>query len=131
MITKLIPQRDPILMVHNAQPWGEQGTCTSLKVEQTNWFVQGDILLEAGIVEHMAQSAAAMVGLASNGQEPKVGYIGDVKDFRIERLPKVGEIVTSYISIVTQMENIILIQAISNVGDEQVAQAKIKIFIVD
>lgn len=131
MITDLIPQRAPILMVHDAQPWGDQGACTTLEVEPTNWFICEDKLLEAGLVEHMAQSAAAMVGLACKGQEPKVGYIGDVKDFRVERLPKIGETITSYISTVAQMENITLIQAVSNVGDEQVAQAKIKVFIVD
>lgn len=131
MITDLIPQRDPILMVHEAQPWGEQGACTRLRVEPTNWFASDGLLLEAGLIEHMAQSAAAMVGLANRGQAPKVGYIGDVKDFRIERLPKVGETVCSYISTVAQMDHITLIQAISKVGDEQVAQAKIKVFVVE
>lgn len=131
MITDLIPQRDPILMVHDAKPCGEQGACTTLSIRNDNWFSDGVILLEAGLVEHMAQSAAAMVGLACIGQEPKVGYIGDVKDFRVERLPKVGETVTSYITTIMQMENITLIEAISKVGEEMVAQARIKVFIVE
>lgn len=131
MITDLIPQRAPILMVDDALPWGEHGACSSLRIEQSNWFVSESLLLEAGLIEHIAQSAAAMVGLSCLGQEPKVGYIGDVKDCRIERLPKVGETVTSYISTIAQIENITLIQAISMVGGETVAQAKIKVFIVD
>lgn len=131
MITDLIPQRAPILMVHDAQAWGEQGACTTLDVCADNWFATDGILLEAGLVEHMAQSAAAMVGLAGQGQEPKVGYIGDVKDFRVHRLPRVGETITSYISTVAQLDNITLIEAVSKVGEESVAQAKIKVFVVD
>lgn len=130
MITDLIPQRDPILMVDDAQAAGEQSARTSLTVRENNWFASDGILLEAGLVEHIAQSAAAMVGLSVEG-DPHEGYIGDVKDFVVTRLPRVGETIETLISTVMTMENITLIEAVSSVGTEQVAKARLKVFIVE
>lgn len=130
MITDLIPQRDPILMVDDAEAAGEQSARTTLTVRTTNWFASDGILLEAGLVEHIAQSAAAMVGLSVEG-DPHEGYIGDVKDFTVSRLPRVGETIETLISTVMTMENITLIEAVSKVGEEPVAKARLKVFIVE
>lgn len=130
MITDLIPQRDPILMVDDAKVVSEGIVETFLVVRSNNWFCKDGLFLEAGMVEHMAQSAAAMVGLSGEG-EPHIGYIGDVKDFKEFRLPAVGETITTSISIVMQMENITLIEAISKVEGTIVAKARVKVFIVE
>ncbi len=130
MITDLIPQRAPILMVDEAHKVGEQTIGTSLKVTPDNWFFCNGILLEAGIIEHMAQSAAAMIGLQAEG-EPKEGYIGDIKDFLIYQLPKNGDVIDSTISIITQLDNITLIEAISKIGNQIIAKSRIKVFLAE
>ena len=131
MITDLIPQREPILMVDNAYV-NEVGIVeTTLTVCKDNWFCKDDHFLEAGMVEHMAQSAAAMVGLSNQGEQPHIGYIGDIKNFKQYRLPAVGETIITNVTIVMQMENITLIEATSRVNEAVVAEARIKVFIVD
>lgn len=130
MITDLIPQRAPILMVDDAQKASEHAVTTHLKITDNNWFFSSGILLEAGIIEHMAQSAAAMVGLQDEG-DPKEGYIGDIKDFVVYQLPKLGEIIESTVSIITQLDNITLIEAISKIKNQVIAKARIKVFIAE
>lgn len=130
MITDLIPQRDPILMIDDAQKDGEHAVKTHLKITPDNWFFSDGMLLEAGLVEHMAQSAAAMVGLQGDG-DPKEGYIGDIKDFTVYQMPKEGEIIETTISIITQLDNITLIDAVSQIDNQMIAKARIKVFIAE
>lgn len=130
MITDLIPQRVPILMVDNVQRVGESSVRTTLKISSDNWFYKDGILLEAGIVEHMAQSTAAMVGLKTEGK-PKEGYIGDIKDFVVYQLPKLGEEIESTISVITQLDNITLIEAVSQIDSKVIAKARIKVFLAE
>lgn len=129
MITDLIPQRDPILMVDDAQATAN-GVKATLMVRESNWFYMDGILLEAGLVEHIAQSAAAMVGLKADG-DPHEGYIGDVKDFTVLRLPLLNETIETLVNPVVQMDNITLIEAESYVNGKMVAKARLKVFIVD
>lgn len=129
-ITDFIPQRDPILMVDDARIIGAGAAETILTICDTNWFHKEGVLLEAGMVEHIAQSAAAMVGLSGEG-EPHIGYIGDIKDFKQYHLPRVGETITTKVNTVMQMDNITLIEATSTVNGTIMATARLKLFIVD
>lgn len=129
MITDLIPQREPILMVDDAHTLSKDSVCASLTIRSTNWFCQDNQLLEAGIIEHMAQSAATMIGLQGEG-EPKVGYIGDVKDFIVFRLPRIGEQLSTEVRTTALLEDITIIEATTRIGDEVIASARIKIFIM-
>jgi len=130
MITDLIPQRVPILMVDDAHKDSEQSIKTYLTITPDNWFYSNGILLEAGIIEHMAQSTAAMVGLQSEG-DPKEGYIGDIKDFVVYQMPQLGEVIESTISIITQLDNITLIEAVSEINNTVIAKARIKVFLAE
>jgi len=130
MITDLIPQRAPILMVDDAHKDSEQSIKTYLTITPDNWFYSNGILLEAGIIEHMAQSTAAMVGLQSEG-DPKEGYIGDIKDFVVYQMPQLGEVIESTISIITQLDNITLIEAVSEINNTVIAKARIKVFLAE
>ena len=90
---KLIPQRNPIVMVDTFFAADEEGAETGLHVQSGNLFCNEGLLREPGMIEHVAQSAAAFAGYApfTKGESPKLGFIGEVKKFKIARLPKVGE----------------------------------------
>ena len=74
-ITELIPQRPPMVMVDRFEGIdAEDQSHTSLTVREDNLFVEEGALTECGLIEHMAQSAAARVGWRCREAGEKVPY---------------------------------------------------------
>ena len=91
-ITRLIPQRAPILMVDALLEAQDDTATTCLTIRPDNYFLDEDGRLdETGLIEHIAQSASALAGykaLRAGAAQPPVGYIGEVKKFRCLRRPR-------------------------------------------
>lgn len=128
---ELIPQRPPIVEVDSFESFGEQDCRTSLSVREDNIFCSEGLLREPGLVEHVAQSAAAMAGYGSflQGEKPKIGLIGEVKKFSIHRLPKVGDTLQTTLHILGSAAGASLLKAEVRVGESLVAEGQMKIFI--
>ena len=58
-ILSLIPQRPPFVMVDALAYTNEKATATVLKITEQNIFVNKGELTESGLVENIAQTAAA------------------------------------------------------------------------
>lgn len=59
-INTLIPQRDPIQMVDRLESVDGKKGFTSLSIKAGNFFIDDDgLIAEAGLIEHIAQSASA------------------------------------------------------------------------
>lgn len=133
-VLQLLPQRAPIVMVDGAQQEGETYYAL-LTIAPDNWFVEDNQLLEAGVVEHQAQSVAVCLGLKSKEQgqktnrESQIGFIAEVKNLSIHRLPMVGETLATSITYNTAVENIVLIQATTTCQEERIAESQLKIFL--
>jgi predicted hotdog family 3-hydroxylacyl-ACP dehydratase len=130
-IFNYIPQRDPICLVHSIYECNDQGIKTGFIVENGHIFVSDNKLTEAGIVENLAQSAAAQAGYLSvaNNVPPKVGFIANIKDLKILKFPEVGSEIITQIKIKTQVFNVTLIEAASSVNNEPIAVCEMKIFL--
>jgi predicted hotdog family 3-hydroxylacyl-ACP dehydratase len=104
---------------------------TSLSVKEDNIFVDNDTLSECGLIEHIAQSAAARVGHIFNtlNRPIPIGYIGSVNDFAISVHPKVGDTVYTTVEVIQEVFNITLIRAVCKVNDVEIATCKMKIFL--
>lgn len=128
-IQEVLPQRAPILMVDEV--WAEDAdhAHTQLSVRADNYFLNGETLLEAGIIELIAQSAAAMVGARSIGEEAHLGYIGELKNIRIMRLPRLQETLCTKVAVVAEANGISLIEASVSVGEEVIAAGMMKVFV--
>ena len=128
---KLIPQRNPIVMVDTFFCADEESAETGLHVQSDNIFCEGGFLREPGMIEHVAQSAAAFAGYVpfTKGESPKLGFIGDVKKFRIVRLPKVGEFLYTRLRVLGEAAGVTLISAETKSGEEVLATCQMKIFI--
>lgn len=128
---KLIPQRNPIVMVDTFFWADEESAETGLHVQSDNIFCEGGLLREPGMIEHVAQSAAAFAGYASftKGEAPKLGFIGEVKKFKIDRLPKVGEFLYTRLRVLGEAAGVTLISAETKSGEEVLATCQMKIFI--
>lgn len=101
-----------------------------LTVRADNLLLDGDHLSEAGLLEHMAQSAAARAGYlaVSRGEEIRLGFIGSVNSASFERLPRIGEYITTTVEVLETVMNIALITVASRVDNELIAECRMKIF---
>ena len=132
-IDRLIPQRAPILMVDRLLEAQDDTARTCLTIRPDNFFLDEDGCLdETGLIEHIAQSASALAGykaLRAGASRPPVGYIGEVKRFRLLRRPQRGETVITAISFGAETGGITLLTGETRVGDETVATTQMKISI--
>lgn len=133
-ILELIPQRKPIVMVDGFTGIGDDNVSrTSFAVTADNIFVDDGVFSECGIIEHIAQSAAARVGseFASRGEDIPIGYIGAVNDFRLATHPKTGDVLETEIEVIQKVMNISLISARTYVDGQEAASCKMKIFLAE
>ena len=128
---RLIPQRNPIVMVDTFFCADEESAETGFHVQSGNLFCEEGVLREPGLIEHVAQSAAAFAGYApyKKGELPKLGFIGEVKKFKIVRLPGIGEFLHTRLRVLGEAGGVTLISAETKSDEEVLATCQMKIFI--
>ena len=130
-IKELIPQRYPIIMVDTFYGATDTEADTGLTVADDNLFCSDGFFMEPGLVEHIAQSASAFAGYKAKikNKPAPIGFIGEVKKFRINFLPRSGDKICTHIRIISEVLGVSLLTAESLVGEEVAAQCQMKIFI--
>ena len=129
-IERLIPQRNPMLMVDEFEATAGNMAQTALHVRADNLFMLPDgTLAETGLIEHIAQSAAALAGVQSavDGR-PRIGLIGEVKRFECHRRPAAGDVVHTVIEFGFSFGSVTLVEGHCRIDDEEIASAQLKIF---
>lgn len=129
-IQDLIPQRPPFVMVGQLLGTDERVTRTSFRIREDNIFVAGGLFTEPGLLENIAQTAAARAGaIARIENKPvRVGYIGAVKNLEILDLPKTGDELITEIRIEDQVFDVTLISGKVWCNEMVVARCEMKIF---
>jgi predicted hotdog family 3-hydroxylacyl-ACP dehydratase len=104
-IIRYIPQRHPMVMIDDLLEASDTHAVTQLKIDAGNIFVERGCLAEPGLVENIAQTAAAHVGYqCAQKQVPvPIGYIAAVKNLEIVRLPEIDSVITTSIRITNQV----------------------------
>lgn len=130
-ILKLIPQRSPIVMVDSFFGIEEDRSYSGLTVTADNIFCEAGKLQETGLIEHIAQSAAARIGYlyTQKGEEVPLGFIGSVDKLKVYSLPEIGTKLFTEITVVQEVFDITLIAAQVKAGEELMAECRMKIFI--
>ena len=133
-ISELIPQRFPILMVDELVLVAGNQATARLLLRRDNFFMDEDgLLAEAGLIEHMAQSASAMVGYEhkiAGGTRPPVGYIAEVKRFACMKRPACGQTIETTVTRNLQVGDVTIITTRCTDQDGVLlAQTQMKIFI--
>lgn len=129
-ICQYIPQRQPIVMLDSFYGIDDNGMSLSgLTILPDNIFVEDEHIIDSGIIEHIAQSGAMRIGYESvqAGGAVRLGLIGSVNKLTINRLPKVGETMLTSIVFEAQVGDVTLIGATVRIGDEVVAEGKMKV----
>jgi predicted hotdog family 3-hydroxylacyl-ACP dehydratase len=130
-ILAFIPQRAPFVMVDEILLSSELSTQSKFLVHADNIFVENGLLKEPGLVENIAQTAAARAGYISHMESKpvSVGYIGAIKNLQINSFPKVGDEIITEITIENQIFNVTLISGKITCNDKLLAHCQMKIFI--
>lgn len=130
-ITELIPQRPPIVMVDEFFGIDGAVSTTGFTVCDGNMFVVNGKLDECGIIEHIAQSAAARVGyiFREKGEPVPLGYIGSVNKFKLFGHPEIGAKLHTTLEVIQEIFGISLVEAKVYVGEQCVAECRMKIFL--
>lgn len=132
-VLQMIPQKPPMAMIDTIIAVNAQKAVTALTITENNIFCEEGFFQAAGLSENIAQTAAAQVGYLSHlaGEAPPVGFIGAIKNLNIEQLPSIGDQLITEIEIEHEIMGFTLINGISKVGDQIMAQCQMKIFIAD
>lgn len=129
---KLMPQRDPIVMVDKILDAEGNIAHTGLTVKASNYFIEEDgLMAEPGLIEHIAQSASAFKGHQAlmAGEPLPIGYIGEVKKFHCYVRPAVGDELTTTINLGSEVNGITLMMGETRCGEVLVADTQMKIFV--
>ena len=138
-IKKLIPQREPFMMVDGFEATDDNNAVTTLSVSGDNYFLLPDgTMSETGLIEHLAQSCSALAGSLAlaqkaaspvdGGTPPPVGLIGEVKHFKCYRRPRINEQIKSTITFGMTFGNVTLATGQACVCEELIADINLKIF---
>ena len=127
----LIPQRPPIVMIDLLQNVTDSEADTGLLIKEDNIFLHNGQLQEPGLIEHIAQSAAAFAGFKgfAQGEEPKLGYIGELKRLFLYARPSAGKRLSTHLRVLGEAAGITLLAAETRVEGTVVAAGQMKIFL--
>jgi 3-hydroxyacyl-[acyl-carrier-protein] dehydratase len=128
-ILPYIPQRAPIVMIDTLVSVNEKITETSFTILEGTLFVHDHKMQEPGLIENIAQTAAAGVGYtcALNNVPVPVGFIGAIKNLTIHYLPSVGEKIETRVEVLEEIFDMSLIKGESFVNGKPVLSCEMKI----
>lgn len=130
-----MPQRQEFVMVDQVLTHGEADAVVQFVIRPDNLLLDGTQLSAAGIIENMAQSCASTMRCISANNESLQGLqhdamsrlwtIGDIKQVKIMRYPRCGEVINTHVRIVLNMYPLMMTAVDTCVGDETIATARI------
>jgi 3-hydroxymyristoyl/3-hydroxydecanoyl-(acyl carrier protein) dehydratase len=136
-ILEIIPQRPPMVMVERLMVCDSKTTVTQLPVKEDNIFLTKNGLSPSGIMESMAQTAAARTGwLIKNqsGSENKkvpIGVIGSIKNFKLHFQPVAGMLMNITVEVRLEVMQAAVVNAKVEVEGKLSAEAEMQIFLTE
>ena len=127
---ELIPQRPPMVLVDRFEGIDAEGVSTTgYTVVPAGLFVAGGRMSECGIIEHMAQSAAARIGWCcrAEGRPVPVGFIGAVSRLELHDLPRTGVHLRTRLRIVQEIGPLSLAEVRTEADGRPLAEGNLKI----
>lgn len=127
-VENLLPQKFPFVMVDKMYSFTETSLISGLKIQNDNIFSDHNIFLEAGLIEHMAQSVALHTGYGFflRNEIAPTGYIGSIKDIEIKRLPEINDTIQSTVTILQEFGGITLVDIVTTLNNEEIAKGQMK-----
>lgn len=133
-IHELLPQQEPFVMVGKFVSFDMGKTVTQTLIEDKNIFVESGVFTASGIIENIAQTCATRIGYINKYILKKgiqLGFIGAIRNFKLHRCPKVGELIETTIITEEEVFGMTLVSATVKVADELIAESSMKIAVSD
>lgn len=129
-ITQYIPQRFPIVMIHDLVEASDTHAVTNLSIEGDNVFVVNGLFGEPGLVENIAQTAAVHIGFqcASKNIPIPIGYIAAIRNLRIKKLPPIGKTVQTTVRITNKVLELTVVEGKVELDGEELCSCEMRIF---
>lgn len=125
-IKKLLPHREPMIMVDGLHYYNVSKAISGLTIMDTNIFVENNIFSETGLIEHMAQTAALLIGYKFHLENSTVkeGFIAAIKNLKINQMPVIHDTISSEVNITFEMANMTNLTIVSKLKNESIASAE-------
>ena len=118
-------------MVDHLTDYSETQSSCDLTIRKDNdVFCENGEFAAAGLIEHIAQTCAARLGYYNKyilKTGVRLGFIGEVKDLDIVRLPREGETLNTTIVVMQEIFDVTLVTAEVRVGEGTIATTRLKI----
>ncbi|KQT21980.1 ABC transporter permease [Chryseobacterium sp. Leaf404] len=132
-IHHFLPHRAPMLMADYILELTPEKVVTSFEIKSDNIFLQNSHFVEAGLIEHSAQTSSSILGqnfFENPDCDTKViGFITNIKKIEIFALPKVGDTIFSKASLISKYENICQIFCETFLEEKLLIRTEISLFI--
>lgn len=128
-VDTIVLQQPPFRFVSRLDAFDPEEAVVSFTPGPGNLLMENGCLSAAGVMEHMAQANAARLGYLCVyvlKVPVNIGFIGQVRDFTLHRLPREGETITTRVSLRYEMFNVSLCEVEVRSGEELLATATIK-----
>lgn len=131
LVTTLLPQKAPFNMVENLTVAEEDFFESILTITENNFLVKDQHFSASGLVENIAQTLALgnSYFYHKNEQPPKIGFIAEVKNLQIYSMPKVGETITTKVTIQSRIFDFVITKGEIFSSEKIIATCILKVFI--
>jgi predicted hotdog family 3-hydroxylacyl-ACP dehydratase len=128
-ILELIPQRYPMIMIDALITADEKSARGKLHILESNLFIENGVLAEPGLIEFIAQTAAAYTGFKNKtaSKEVSEGYIGAIKNLVIYELPRINSNIESEIVVENEIVGYTIIAGRVFHDDKLMAECEMRI----
>ncbi len=127
-VESLIPQRFPFVMVHELTEYSDEHLISGFEIKEDNIFIQDGVFQASGLIEHQAQSVALHTGYKYYllGKDAPTGYIGAIKSFEAETLPRTGDRLVSEVTILNEIMGVTLVDIVTKLNGLIIAKSQMK-----
>jgi len=128
---EFIPQKSPFVLVDKLLYVDRKTSTCSFAIPNGNVFADDGFYSTAGLVESMAQTAAAGTGYLSRQENRPVplGYIGSVQKLEVFDWPPVNTEIIMSINLITNILQVSLVSGAVHLGEKILATCEMKIFV--
>ncbi len=121
-----------MIMVDRLVEVVDKTTVTTFLICEDNVFCENGEFREPGLIENMAQTAAAGVGSKPGiaGGEPPIGFIGGIRNLKIHAFPKVGDEITTTVTVEHEVFDATVVQGKVYLATQLMAECELKIFLL-
>lgn len=110
----------------------QKTTVTALIIREDNVFCENGKFREPGLIENMAQTAAAGAGAKPDmaGKEASTGFIGGIRNLKIMEFPETGQEIVTKATVIHEVFDATIVLGEVFLEDRLIASCELKIFLV-